>query len=411
MVQYLYVVFFALGPVYWLPGIGPDAMQAIKLALFLMVGTRLAMRWLFVYGARVPRAPLAYFAALLGTMLLSTLFHFDGASNLSLIGNYLVPLAVLVMVSVASEDEIERIVRALRWAPSVFAPIALLVPLGLLVPGLNWVNPYSEALDGFVGTQTFTGFGGSRTGWSLGTSLLMAAAIANIYFLEGRKSRLLAYCVILIIGAAIFIPGGRVGMLAILSMLLSLTALNLSKRSRVKTALLLMLSLVVLTAVALYFAEELRLDALLGGNLSEGTTGRTEGWAIALKVLSENPIFGVGVAGSDLKLYGLEYGAVHNALLNFALRFGMLSTMVLVAMFGWMCLHLHRVRGRVFDRPIILLAGLMLVAVFAEMLTEPEVIFASYYNSIIFWFAFSASIGQKRNFGSLDADLLVLARG
>lgn len=398
MGTYLYLLFFALGPVYWLPFASPGQMQALKFFLFAAIILRLGWHWVNS-GGRLSRTPVALLAFAIMAILFASLTHTAPIEDLKVLGAYLLPLMVLGVIPALSGASRAEIEDGIRGAPPVFACIAVLVPLGLIFPSLNWVNPYSAEIDDFVGSQTFTGFGGSRTGWSTGASFLGAVAFANLAITTATR-RWLKLVTLLIIGAAIFIPGGRVGMAAFALMLALLTSLGALRRSTVRASIYWLLATILTVMIALVFAEELRLTALLSGSLSEGTTGRSEGWKYGWDIFTQNPIFGVGEYVADVVGRSAGYGAVHNTLLNSLVKFGVVGTLPLMLVFGWLFTRLYSRRRNAMSHYPTLIAALMFACIGAIVWFEPYAVFGAFFNVLLFWFAIGIFLSRQSDAAS-----------
>ncbi|ODV40662.1 hypothetical protein AWV79_05555 [Cupriavidus sp. UYMMa02A] len=79
-------------------------------------------------------------------------------------------------------------------------------------------------------------------------------------------------------------------MVAIAGMICTLIFVSVMTGKRLKVAGAMMLLLVVLACVVVTFADELRLDALLNGNVTEGSNGRMEGYAVAMELFMNSPL-------------------------------------------------------------------------------------------------------------------------
>lgn len=393
MGSFLYLCFFALGPIYWLPNVSPAAMQILKFALFAAICIRLGWKWV-QSGGRLSRKPFFLLSVAIAAIILCSVTHDSPIDDIAALGNYALPLIVVGVVpllSMASRTEIEM---GLRGAPVLFACIAILVPLGLVFPALNWMNPFSLEIHNFEGSQTFTGFGGSRTGWSLGASFLGALALANVASSDG-KGKKWNFLIVVIIGAATFIPGGRVGMAAFALMLISIVALGALRKSTVRTSLYWLGITFVTVLVALTFAEELRLASLFTGDLREGTTGRTEGWKFGLDIFMSNPIFGIGEYEADLIGRAEGYGAVHNVLLNYLVKYGVVGTLPMLAFFLWLFVRIYSRRRDALVHYPTLVAALMFASTSAIVWLEPYAVFGAFFNALVFWFAVGIFLARR----------------
>lgn len=405
----VYSLYFALGPVYWLPGISPVVMQAVKLSLFGLI----TLRILYVWSRRnfaVHKVSLALFTGLIFVLCISFLAHGAPPDELSDLVSFLIPMAVLCITSASSASEQQRIANGLLKAPVYFACIASLVPLALIFPSLAGENPFYQANDFFGLTQTFTGFGGSRTGWALGGSFISALALTNFVLATTRKRKIYSALIFLIISAAIFIPAGRVGIVTTAVMLATLALLGL-KNGKIgrKTTFAMLLLLLILIGVVLYFAEELRFSVFLTSSLADASTGRTDGYRIALDLINENPALGVGIQKSDLKFYGVSYSDIHNTNLNFAVRYGLIAVIAAFSIFGYLIHRMLFVSHMAYRHAPILAAIMTMVAACTITFFEPYVVFGSFHTSIVFWFAMAVFLGYRRQLREQRAKMLSIA--
>lgn len=393
MGQLLYLLYFSLGPIYWLPGVGPTIFQILKISLFGSLMVRLLRKWIDG-GMKIHATSAVFFVMVNAFFLTSSLLHGGYFQENNSIINYLLPLLLLCIVLSLPVAERIVIVGAVRCVPFCFVVVAIFVPLGLIFPSVNWPNPFYEGdYDFFIG-QAYTGFGGSRTDWSVGSSFLTSIALMNILFSQGKKW-ILAILVFFVICSSIFIPGGRAGMIAIAVMIGTLILVSVILGRRLKTAAAMMLLLTALGFVVAIFADELRLDALLSGDVAGGAGGRMEGYSLAMDLFLQNPLFGVGAAGADLEGFGLDYNEIHNTVLNFATKFWILATIPVVAIFLWLIARMYHARSRIYDDPSIMSAVLVMVSAVVFVFTEPVVVFGNFHNTMIFWFIIGVSLGSS----------------
>ncbi|MGN5480382.1 hypothetical protein ACTMU2_37235 [Cupriavidus basilensis] len=85
------------------------------------------------------------------------------------------------------------------------------------------------------------------------------------------------------------------------------------------------------------------------GNVTEGSNGRMEGYAVAMELFMNSPLFGVGAADADLERYGIGYNEIHNTILNFATKFGLLATIPVLLLFVFLAIKIFQMRGRICE--------------------------------------------------------------
>lgn len=403
MSKTFYALYFALGPVYWLPGLSPNTIQVCKLLLFGFLSWKIIIAW--ARGRRFPifKTSFLFFLPFLAVTLVSIAMHGGLEADLSVAINLLLPMCVMCVVPTLAKSDREAIFEGIKRSPIYFSVIASFVPIGLIIPALNWANPYADAstAEFFIG-QTYTGFGGSRTGWSLGASLMCAVALANFGYADTFRTKISTLLVFSIISVSIFIPAGRAGIFAVAGMMLVLAALGgFNKATFAKSGVILIIFSILLT-FAIIFADELRLDMLFAGQLAEGSTGRSEGYQIALRLLSTEPWFGVGVKASDLRYYGLDYNEIHNAILNYVTRFGLLALAPGLLLFAWLIILMYVKRKRAFRSHIIMCAILSMTSIGIITFTEPVSGFGVFHCVIIYWFLMALFVGENAGSRSIS---------
>lgn len=404
MSKALYGLYFALGPVYWLPGIGPNTLQGLKLLLFAFLTWHVLTAW--ASGGRFPvsKTSVLFFLPFVTATLVSIAMHGGLDADVLVAVNILLPMCVMCIVPTLPKAARTAIFNGIKKSPVYFSMIAVFVPIGLIVPSLNWPNPYADAstAEFFIG-QTYTGFGGSRTGWSLGASLMCAIALANFGYAESFRMKVSSFFIFAIISFSIFIPAGRGGIVAVAGMMLVLAALGgFNKATLVKSGVILLIFGILLT-FAIIFADELRLDMLFAGQLAEGSTGRSEGYEIALRLLSREPVFGVGVQASDLTYFGLDYNEIHNVLLNFAARFGFFAFIPGLLIFGWLMALMYANRKRSYQSRVAMCSILAMTSIGIISFTEPVSAFGVFHCVIIYWFLMALFVGE--NSGKLRSSI------
>ncbi len=186
-------------------------------------------------------------------------------------------------------------------------------------------------------------------------------------------------------------------MVAIAGMICTLIFVSIIT-GKMKVAGAMMLLLVGLACVVVTFADELRLDALLNGNVTEGSNGRMEGYAVAMELFMDSPLFGVGAADADLERYGIGYNEIHNTILNFATKFGLLATIPVLLLFVFIAIKIFQTKGRIYEEMSIMSAALVMVSASVFVFTEPVVVFGNFHNTMLFWFVMGVFLGRLSEF-------------
>lgn len=393
MIKYIFLFLLALGPIYWLPNISPIYLNIMK--SFLALSALMVCFYNF-YTKKL----IIYIPILLLLLILSVFFGFSLLINndtLNYLGllDFFLPLFLIIFCYYFREDILDQVNWAINNCYKIFTLFCLFIPLGLVFPQLNWFNPYY--LDGgFEVTQTWTGFGGSRTGWSVGASFILAISLANLITSKGIDKILNILCFI-IIALSIFIPTGRGGIFSVLFMLLFSILIGFVGRKK-KINLFSIITIIISIFFAVFFSEYLRLDYLMSGDINKASTGRTDGYSFALNLIADNMFFGVGADRSDLMSYGFEYNQVHNAIINFVLKYGILAFIPLFLFFLIIYVRVFLDLSKLKYEKFYISFIFILIPTTIFNFTEPTVVFGNYFNTLVFWFLLLVYLNKRRFF-------------
>lgn len=381
---YLYAIYFSLGPIYWLPQVSITSLEVFKLCIFFLITLDITINWIKSGACLKNNIYIGLLALSIVGLLISFLAHSTENFSASAVTNLLLPLFILSTGAGTDAEKNHTLINAIKVAPLLFSFFAILIPLGLLIPSLNYQNPfYDESTWQF--SQTYTGFGGSRTGWSLGASFLAAAALANAITANGwhKFINLMAFTTIV---TSVAIPGGRGGLLAIAAILATASILNGSLKRRKIATFVPAIMLILLIGLGYVFSEELRLSLLLSGDVSAASTGRTDGYMIGIALLMNDPVFGSGLQAADLINYGLQYSEIHNAILNYSVKFGLISSMPIILLFALLYMLIMTSKLQSLQQWEGLVFTLSLISLSVLTLLEPTTAFGNFHSTMIFWF-------------------------
>ncbi|WP_445005391.1 O-antigen ligase family protein [Halomonas mongoliensis] len=121
------------------------------------------------------------------------------------------------------------------------------------------------------------------------------------------------------------------------------------------------------------------------------TTGRHEGYVLALSLLSDGLFFGVG--DLNLREYGLGYTQVHNFYIRVLVEYGLFAFILFLFLFSCIFLRLYSVRGRYK-----LLGNFLIVILFVPLLYEPNGLFGNFKITGVAWFL----MGALSSFGNAE---------
>lgn len=387
MSKFAFLMFFALGPIYWLPNLSPGILVKIKFLFFSLLVFTLFRDWVINSKNRIYIRNIVFLVLTVLIMFISLFFNQESYGHYFVLSNYLVPLFIIMTMPFITNKSYENLIWGVSNSTKFFAVIAALIPLGMLIPSMVWINPIHD--DPTLNlNQVKTGFGGGRTGWSIGASFILAASLANIMFKKNLVSRLVEIACFIIIASSIFIPSGRGGIFAILFMLITFIIL----RSLIyKKIPLFSILLLVFSGILLFnFAEFFRLDSLLRGDISEASNGRIEGNVIAIDMILRNPLLGVGIEKSDLTKFGLGYPEAHNVFLNFTMKFGLIAFFLVLTFFAFVVKDLFGKTKVLYNNYCFITFIFFNALIFVFSFTEPNIVFGNFFNTLIYWFVLGA---------------------
>ena len=369
--KYIFSLYLALGPVYWMPWVGSRPFEAVKTAAYLIiVGVPVAAA-LKSKRLSFPGGGLALFA--LGGYLLSAfpgmLLGAPEESVYKLQNTLQIILFVHACGYVIGQSGVERIVSRAVKLFAFFCGASLLFIA--VVP--NYTNPFNEAL-----TVASTGLGGARTGWSPAVALYLPW----IYTFSMSTAVGVGVMVLILLGNQLAV-GSRTGLL---STAVPFVAYALRQKTA-KSYLFLFSCIALAITLALNFSDELRLSQ--GGvgsleDLNELSTGRVDQYVASIKYILDEPIFGRGFGEVVHEGRRLR---THNAVLMAATEGGLIH-----AAFVACILVLPVIRGyrklRV-GSPEVMAAWLTVLSGVVASMFEPGFMFGSFNKACFWWLCFS----------------------
>ncbi|WP_296524349.1 O-antigen ligase [Acinetobacter oleivorans] len=387
MSKFAFLIFFAFGPIYWLPNLSSAILSKFKFLCFALIVFTLIYNWMFNSKNRIYIRNIGFLVLTILIMFISLFFNQEGFSHYTVLSNYLVPLFIIMTMPFITSKTYDDLMWGVSNSTKVFALMAALIPLGMLIPSMVWINPiYDDPTLNL--NQVQTGFGGGRTGWSIGASFILAASLANIMFKKNLVSRVVEIGCFIIIASSIFIPSGRGGIFAILFMLITFIILRSWIYKKIPFFSILLL---VFSGVLLFnFAEFFRLDSLLRGDISEASNGRIEGNVIAIDMILRNPLLGVGIEKSDLTKFGLDYPEAHNVFLNFTMKFGLIAFFLVLTFFAFVVKDLFSKTKVLYNNYCFITFIFFNALIFVFSFTEPNIVFGNFFNTLIYWFVLGA---------------------
>ena len=400
---WLLTIYLGTAPVFWLPVLG----HSFKLAKFVLVAAGVAAVW---YSAlqknqlRFPRGmpgPVGFIVVLLCSSF--AFFQANPGSVLSNLQDLVLGFIVLWTFSMLGRNR-EEAIRLFRNASFIVLFLCLLVLLSWFTGFPGWRSPGGDAI-------WEVGFAGLRTGWSNGICFYLPMLVTYpLYCFKKPRSVLIPVLALVTILGTQLVVGGRGGMLGSFAGLLVIL-LSVTPR---KYALLTVSMLAIVGFLVADFAyDHLRLNRLQTAastgvgleTLDYVSSGRIQGYQIALDLSMERPLTGYGFdVGTEILnnrfYYNLE---VHNVWLRLLVDGGILLPLAFLTLIASI-LRLARKRSEsrilegirrhgwggpiVFSRAVF---PVTLVAVLVSGLTvsmfEPNVLVGAFQNEALWWAA------------------------
>lgn len=386
------IAYLGTAPVYWFPGVPVSVSFSLKYFMF-SISVFLVFLLKPSGSTRNPSGVFGVYGFCI--LVLSMIFALMQSSVESVIKYVLDVLTCFIMLRVYQivAQQGYNVYRIFFHSTVLLSLFCIVVIFSGILPGLRWPFPF---LDGGL-TVADVGFGGARTGWSLGIALylpfgLMAATL--MWEKRPVKSVLLALFFLLAIVGSQLTVGGRVGMTGSATIVI-LWILFRDNRNYLIILLVVSLIFLYLFIGSEFWADKFRMGKsyTAGGvvDFDEFSSGRMVQYDYAVYLIKNNPIFGYGFDyyGTERELYA---SGIHNVWLKLLVQGGVFSVGIL-AFCVYSVLYSFRLGRRIHFSPIdklfyqsacsTLLAGVVMA------MFEPSVIVGTFQTSAIWW----ASLG------------------
>lgn len=379
-VAFPWIVYLALAPVAWLPGVPPLVFSVTKSLAFAVA---VSLTWIYARPRTVPKglAGPAGLALVAAASVIAAVQTPGLGGSLRATGEVVLAFGILWTVYLL-QGQVFPLYRIGGAAALVHAALSLLIVASFL--GL--VEFHSPEVFGSASIEDI-GLGGRRTGWSNGVALFVPLLLAH-----GIASRRPSVWVVVTfaVGSTLLgqlISGGRLGVAVTLLSLVLMVTFTLGVPGMATGLVAASLSVFLLLSG---FAAEFGIDRFDEpvSDVVELSNRRIDLVAFAVEEFSESPVTGQGY---DQPVFeGLE---IHNVWLRLAAEGGVLLPAALLAVVVsiiakalkglWVA---TRIRGR---RAIVEWASLVSVLVggVAISLAEPNIFLGTMHASAIWWCA------------------------
>ncbi|WP_207145497.1 O-antigen ligase family protein, partial [Acinetobacter baumannii] len=247
----------------------------------------------------------------------------------------------------------------------------LWVFLSFFYPNLNYQNnllvdyEYSEVM------LSSSGFSLGRTGWGI------AIFFVSLFFINFLKSNLLKTIIFILGFLSVCTTGSRGGELYFFLSILFYIGYYLKD---LKVKILFFVAMFLFFGY-IYFSlgEVLRLS-----NNDDFFNGRIISREVVYRLLTDHFLFGYySVGGYSLDSFGVGYKEIHNAWLNFFIKYGLLGSIPMFLFLGYGLKGIFH--NKKYFKDNLSLYLIIIVGIVSTFL-EPETIFSYGYHILIFWF-------------------------
>lgn len=382
---FLWLVYFSIAPVYWLPGVDGREFLLFKTA---MIVSAVCFSFLFIIISNTSLH--TGFIGVSGFLLLFFLcipgfLGGDMASVKQVAANLSYSTCIFIIFSSFAVYS-ERIIKWMAFSAIPIVGFSLYSSLAYYGLVRDYSSPF--ALGGLP--VSVSGFTGLRTGWSNG--IAMYVPILLLLFFRW-KNIIIFLCVALGV-AGIFssqlVTGGRGGMLATVVGLLLVIFLGRSKLMKFIVPVVLVVLAIELMP---YFSDHLRLNRIEDGvglkELNHLSAGRLGSYLYALDLFMGNPVFGGGFGNSDVQGH-----SIHNVWLKFLADTGLLFVITFLYMFIKV---IKNTRKYLSENYLSVILTAVLIEGMLSSMVEPSMILGSFQNSAIWWASFGLLSGMFLN--------------
>jgi hypothetical protein len=389
----LFVIYFSLAPVYWLPGINFHILSLIKFFLFVTAVVVSVLKLILSDKFYFPKGMGGVLGLL--ALLLSATSAFCQANTIDTIVKKIFSYSIGFIILWVFYNLQRKNGNNLKLYKLLVIPIAILSAITVFdyILQFNLLSPPIEFYEKGVGTS---GFGASRTGWSNGISYYAAFSLCFSISSYRKVSTMFFSLAFLSIFTSQIISGGRAGML--ISLFSALLCLLYYKK--VKLALMmvtLLISIVCFTNIddnlgGLFRLNRLQSNYSFISTADAYSTGRISSYLYAIKLASKKPFMGYGFGNKILRFENVY--EIHNVWLKMLIEGGVFLPLIFIFFI------LHIVFKKKHDKSYFILTNgnnftvfTLYTIVFVGLLTtlfEPNALIGSFQISAIWW----ASVGS-----------------
>lgn len=408
-ITFIFVIYFSVSPVYWLPGLSASNFATLKLAL---VASAVLLVW-FYFATRGKLSFPKGVAGLVGFMVILLVsgggfLQAELSVTILRFKDYL--LAFIMMWTFfnlyKSGFDCNKI---LLWASLGLGLFCMLVVTSKYLGVPSWSGPRE-----FIAPNLWTsGFGGSRTGWSAGLSLFSLVLLSNAIIFWSRRKYLIGFVVTsfyLVVIANQYMVSGRGGLLA--ALIGSVFLLMHSAKTRLVLAAGVVMLVMVVVGNIEYVAEQLRVESVINNSevtssdLNDLSTGRLESIIIAFKYGMQSPIYGHGF---DALKFGHTNTEIHNLWVRLFVEAGiflplMFMLLVLTTIKAYFVISKESRKSRtkaltLDDYNIRLYASIVISGLVISML-EPRYLLGTFQTCALWWVSVGVLLSKKQKITS-----------
>lgn len=378
---YFAVLYIALGPISWFPGVPLGFLKRILLIITVLLFRRLINPF--------KAEGFSFFLFSLGALFLSMSFNPDAIRSsyvdliIGFIENY---IFFLIGYSALSKCNFNKTFYRILLSFIIIA--SSLTVLNYLIGIPNWYAPSQYAIESeqllenlvFEKQSLYkTGFSWSRNGWGNTIALYLPFLLYLYPFSKVKAS--ISYILIFL---SIFICGTRNGFLAALIPLVLYIYLC-NKNNPVKILRMSFVFLLILLIISLNYNTVLQSLRLDDGDIS---SGRLAQYALIPQMIRDMGFWGLGLNETQSYIYKAvgEIHSLHNTFFNMFIENGFLVGLsVGIIMFMSFGYFLKAIKSK---EAFIRCLGLVLLSGLLTTLFEPSMVFGFLGGSTIWWFSF-----------------------
>lgn len=276
-----------------------------------------------------------------------------------------------------------RFDRSFKIGVIIFACFSIILVSSFFLGFPVWSSPFGD-LPG-ERMLVFTGFGGSRTGWGVGVALLVPYLFYFLIQSSNFSEKAFFFFLMLIVFIGLVSTQGRGGFISSL-VAVFVFLLLVAPRKKIQTIIVLIVIVIGGVIVITDYAEHLRLEGLLAGDIWGSSGGRMPSNMVAFDLAAKNVLFGSIPEGIDLTHYGFAHSSIHNFWLRLLLQGGlffMLPSFIMYLFFIYSAFKNYLKNILKLESALMLS---MLIAGFFVTMLEPGGVFGAFFNVFVFWF-------------------------